>query len=198
MKAEGKTKLKYMAKSKGKNKDFIFNTKDFILYILNRIEPAKSDKIRLNKIAFFVEFAYIFYNNKNLSRANYAAIDNGPVIDGYDAILKEMAKEKLIAINGFALRPLISSKADVPKDVANFIESIIDKYSKLSKSELISLSHNTDSYKITTDNEKKMGNIINKKLASLEAFFCDDDSDQEINEKNLPVLDKSKLVEYEL
>lgn len=187
-----------MINSKRKNKDFIFNTKDFILYILNRIEPAKSDKIRLNKIAFFVEFAYIFYNNKDLSDANYAAIDNGPVINSYDAILKEMAKEKLIAINGFALRPLTGSRTAVPKDVASFIESIIDKYSKLSKSELISLSHDTDSYKITTDNEKKMGNIINKKLASLEAFFCDDDSDQEINEKNLPVLDKSKLVEYEL
>ena len=187
-----------MTNKKEKRKDFMFNTKDFILYILNRIEPAKSDKIRLNKVAFFVEFAYIFYNNKNLSNAKYAAIDKGPVIDGYDTILKEMAKEKSIVINGFALRPLISSKADVPKDIANFIESIIDKYSKLSKSELISLSHDTDSYKITTDNEKKMGSIINKKLASLEAFFGDDDSDQEIKEKNLPAFDKSKLVEYEL
>ena len=198
MKAEVKNQSKDMIKNKEKNKDFIFNTKDFILYILNRIEPARSDKIRLNKIAFFVEFAYIFYNNKDLSNTNYAAIDRGPVIDHYDTILKEMAKEKLITINGFALRPLTSSRATVPTDVANFIESIIDKYSKLSKSELISLSHDTDSYKITTNNEKKMGKIINKKLASLEAFFCDDDSDQEINEKNLPALDKSKLVEYEL
>ncbi len=187
-----------MINRKEKNKDFIFKTKDFILYILNRIEPAKSDKIRLNKVAFFVEFAYIFYNNTDLSNAKYAAIDKGPVIDGYDTILKEMAKEKLIVINGFAIRPLTSSRTTVPADIANFIESIIDKYSKLSKSELISLSHDTDSYKITTDNEKKMGKIINKKLASLEAFFCDDDGDQEIIEKNLPVLDKSKLVEYEL
>ena len=181
-----------------KNKKFIFNTKDFILYILNRIEPTKSDKIRLNKIAFFVEFAYIFYNNKNLSNINYAAINNGPVIDGYDMILREMSKEKLIAINGFVLRPLTNSEADVPSDVASFIESIIDKYSKLSQSELIALSHDTDSYKITTNNEKQMGNIINKKLAVLEAFFCNDEGDQEINENNLPAFDKSKLVEYEL
>lgn len=181
-----------------KNKDFIFNTKDFILYILNRIEPAKSDKIRLNKVAFFVEFAYIFYNNKNLSNAKYAAIDNGPVIDGYDKILKEMVKEKLIIVNGFTLQPLTRSQTAVPADVANFIESIIDKYSRLSKSELISLSHDTDSYKITTNNERNMGKIINKKLASLEAFFCDNDHDQEIEEKNLPVIDKNKLVEYEL
>lgn len=181
-----------------KNINFIFSTKDFILYILNRIEPTRSDKIRLNKIAFFVEFAYIFYNNKNLSRANYAAIDNGPVIDGYDTILKEMSKEKLITIDGFVLRPLINSQADVPVEIAGFIESIIDKYSKLSKSELIALSHDTDSYKITTDNENKMGKIINKKLASLEAFFCDENGNQEIEGEDLPVFDKSKLVEYEL
>ena len=187
-----------MIKNKEKNKNFIFNTKDFILYILNRIEPTRSDKIRLNKMAFFVEFAYIFYNNKNLSNIKYAAINKGPVIDGYDILLKEMEKEKLISINKFMLRPLVNSRTDVPTDIANFIESIIDKYSKLSRSELISLSHNTDSYKITTDNEKKMGNIINKKLASLEVFFSDDNNEEEINEKDLPVFDKTKLVEYEL
>ena len=186
-----------MTKIKKINKNFIFNKEDFILYILNRIEPAKSDKIRLNKMAFFVEFAYIFYNNKNLSNTKYAAIDKGPVIDNYDIILKKMKKEKLIAINGYMLRPLTNSSVKPPKDVANFIESIIDKYSKLSRDELISLSHDTDSYKITTDNEKRMGKIINKNLANLESFFCDNNN-QEIDEKNLPVFDKSKLVEYEV
>ena len=180
------------------DKKFIFNTKDFILYILNRIEPAKSDKIRLNKIAFFVEFAYIFYNNKYLSDAKYAAIHKGPVIDCYDMILKEMEKEKLIKINGYKLRPLVSSNVDIlDNNISNFIESIIDKYSKLSRDELISLSHDTDSYKITTNNDKEMGKIINKNLANLESFFCDNDN-KEIDEKDLPVFDKSKLVEYEL
>ncbi|MFH1187919.1 MAG: type II toxin-antitoxin system antitoxin SocA domain-containing protein [bacterium] len=179
------------------NKDFIFNTKDFILYILNRIEPAKSDKIRLNKIAFFVEFAYIFFNNKNLSNTKYAAIDKGPVIDDYDMILQKMKKEKLIDINGYMLRPLANSNTEPPEEIVNFIESIIDKYSKLSRDELISLSHNTDSYKITTNNEKEMGKIINKNLANLESFFCDN-SDEQIDENCIPVFNKNKLVEYEL
>ena len=168
------------------DKNFIFSVEDFILYILNRIEPTKSDKIRLNKMAFLIEFAYIFFNNKNLSNIKYAAIDKGPIIDNYDVILKKMEKEKLIGIDGYMLRPFTNSKVKPPQNIADFIESIIDKYSKLSRDELISLSHDTDSYKITTNNEKEMGKIINKDLANLESFFCDND-DQEIAEENLPV-----------
>ena len=186
-----------MTNIKEKNKEFVFTTKDYILYILNRLEPTKSDKIRLNKIAFFIEFAYIFYNNKNISKVDYAAIDKGPVIDKYDSILREMEEEKLITINGYSLRPQKNTKSRPPKEIESFVESIIEKYSKLSREELVALSHQTDSYKITTDNEKKMGNIIDKKLASLETFFCDSEDNEEIKEECLPVLDKSKLTEYE-
>jgi len=187
-----------MAKIKEKNNNFIFKTKDYILYILNRLEPATSDKIRLNKIAFFVEFAYLFYHNKSLSKAKYAAIDRGPVIDKYDLILKEMAKEKLVKIDGYKLRPLVSSGIILSKDIENFIEAIVEKYSKLSRGELIVLSHETDSYKITVGGERQMGKIIDKNLASLETFFCSqDDSKETFDEKSLPVFDKDKLIKYE-
>ena len=112
-------------------------------------------------------------------------IDKGHVINNYDAILKKMKDEKLIGIDGYMLRPFANPKIEPPKDIVNFIEAIIDKYSKLSRDELISLSHTTDSYKITTNDEKEMGKIINKNLANLESFFCDNDS-QKIAEKNLP------------
>lgn len=186
-----------MTSIKDKNQDFKFSKKDYILYILNRIEPTKSDKIRLNKIAFFIEFAYIFFNNKNLSALRYAAIDNGPVIDGYDPVLKEMAKEKLITIDGYHLRPLSDARATPPTKIEGFIKSIIEKYENLSIEELIALSHQTDSYKITTDNEKVMGRIIDKKLASLETFFCDSEDEEDISENRLPVVDRGALVEYE-
>ena len=51
--------------------DFKFKIEDYILYILSKIEPAKSDKIRLNKVAFFVEFAYMFKKQKELSLGNF-------------------------------------------------------------------------------------------------------------------------------
>jgi hypothetical protein len=180
-----------------KNKP-IFNTEDYILYILNRLEPDKSDKIKLNKIAFFVEFAYFFNKEKALSDAQYAAIDKGAVIDSYDLILKKMQKEKKITIDGYIIRPLQFPKIDVPEDASLFIDPLIKKYSSLNNNELIGLSHDTDSWKITTNNEQIMGNIIDKKLAFLETFFCENEADEKtINENKLPIVDRGKLIEYE-
>lgn len=180
-----------------KNKP-LFNTEDYILYILNRLEPDKSDKIKLNKIAFFVEFAYLFNKEKSLSDARYAAIDMGAVIDSYDSILKQMQKEGKITVEGYTIRPLKSPETTVPEEIALFIDPLIKKYAVFNNDELISLSHNTDSYKITTDNEKTMGKIIDKKLASLETFFDENEATQAIIDENkLPVVNKEKLIEYE-
>ena len=186
-----------MITKKTKN-SFLFKVEDYILYILNRLEPEKSDKIKLNKVAFFVEFAYLFFKEKPLSRAQYAAIDAGAVIDSYDSILKEMQKKKKITIDGYIVRPLKSPEATIPEEISSFLDPLIQKYAVLNNSELISLSHSTDSYKITTNNEKVMGRIIDKKLALLETFFCEDKTEDEIAEEKLPVIDKEKLVKYEL
>ena len=178
---------------------FSLNVEDYILYILNNLEPEKSDKIRLNKIAFFVEFAYIFYNEKPLSNANYAAIDNGPIIDRYTSILEKMQKKKKVKIDEYIIRPLKSPTITIPEEISLFIDSMIEKYSPLTNRELIGLSHSTDSYKITTDNGKVMGNIIDKDLALLETFFSEDEgSEIQVEEDALPVIDEKKLVRYDL
>ncbi|GAH36848.1 unnamed protein product, partial [marine sediment metagenome] len=159
--------------------------------------PNKSDKIRLNKIAFFVEFAYIFHKERPLSKAEYAAIGNGAVIDSYDPILKKMQKSGKVKLDGYIVRPLKSPDASIPEELPSFIDPLVKKYSLLSNEELISLSHSTDSYKITTNNEKTMGKIIDKKLALLETFFCEDGiAEDEIDENKLPIIDKKKLVRY--
>lgn len=176
---------------------FLFPKEDYILYILNHLEPEKSDKIRLNKIAFFVEFAYIYFREHTLSKIEYAAIPKGLVIDNYDLILKQMQERKKVKIDGFTLRPLESPKTKIPSEVSEFIDPLIKKYSSLTKSELITLSHLTDSYKITTDNGKIMGRIVDKKLASLETFFEESKLDEGLNESELPVIDRDKLVKYE-
>lgn len=187
--------IKKREKAKGKE---LFHTEDYILYILNRLEPEKSDKIRLNKIAFFVEFAYVFQNERPLSNARYAAIDNGAVIDSYDFILKLMVARKKVKIDGYFVRPLKTSEAPTPKEVSSFIDPLIKKYSSLNNGELIGLSHSTDSFKITTNNGRTMGSIIDKDLALLETFFDEDkDEEEEIDENSLPTIDKSKLVKYE-
>ena len=178
------------------NKKLKLNKEDFILYILNKLEPEKSGKLILNKIAFFVEFAFLQKYNQDLSSAEYAAINHGPVIDGYDEILKDMEKKKLIKIDGYMVRPLNFPKIEISDEQREFIDRVIEKYSSLSGSELRGLSHQTDSYKITTDNEKVMGKRINKKLAMLETFLIEDEVDDTSLESELPKINRSELIQY--
>src|SRR3989338_4765462 len=83
-------------------------TEELILYLLNQIQPEQSTKIRLNKLAFFIEFGYMYKCQKELSDAKYAAINYGPIIDDYKNILAKMASEKKITLDGNHVRPLIS------------------------------------------------------------------------------------------
>src|SRR3989344_2570436 len=103
------------------------NVEDYILYILNKLEPEKSDKLVLNKIAFFVEFAFLQKYNRDLSSAEYAAIDHGPIIDDYEDVLKRMAKAGLVKIDGYIVRPLRSSEIDMPQEQRNFVDGVIEK-----------------------------------------------------------------------
>lgn len=178
------------------DKKLKLNKEDFILYILNKLEPEKSDKIRLNKLAFFVEFSYLLKFNSDLSNTEYAAIDMGPVIDDYDILLKGMQKAGLIRMDGYKIRPLKSPSIELPSEMASFIDGVLDKYSKLTKTELIGLSHLTDSYMITTNNEQVMGQKIDKKLALLETFLIDDEKNNQFSEDKLPKVDRSQLIQY--
>lgn len=151
--------------------DFKFTKKDFILYLLARIEPKRADLMCLNKLAFFTEFYFKYKTGRDLSDSSYAAIDYGPVINRYRDCLTEMEGEGLVKLNKYKISLCSIAEADVPEEIQDLIDPIIEKYAQLNNSELISLSHDTDSYKITTDNEKVMGNMIDKNLASLETFF---------------------------
>lgn len=172
---------------------------DLILYLLNKIEPEKSTLLRLNKLAFFAEFGFIYKQQKELSDAQYAAIDYGPIINDYKKVLSKMEKEKKILIDkdGKHIRPLVSAKLVFKDEDKKVLDNLIEKYSQLNNNELVGLSHSTDSYKITTHDSEKMGNIIDKDLAYLESFF-DESSDEEIKADKLPNIDRSELVEYEI
>jgi uncharacterized phage-associated protein len=178
---------------------FEFKKEDYILYLLNRIEPEKSDFWRLNKIAFLVEFAYLYFKEKELSNAEYAAIIHGPVINDYRDILGSMELQKLIRCDNYNIRVLTDKKIEVPEEIANFIDQRIAKYATMTNGELKAITHATDSYKITTKNEKIWGMVIDKSLASLETFFeeKDDDVEAQIKEEDLPRFQESDLKRYE-
>jgi uncharacterized phage-associated protein len=170
---------------------------ELILYLLNKIEPEQSTLLRINKLAFFAEFGFIYKKQRELSDAQYAAIDYGPVINDYKDIFAAMKKEKKILIDkdGKHVRLLVTPALSITAEDKEVLDDLVDKYSQLNNNELVGLSHSTDSYKITTNNEKTMGNIIDKDLAYLENFFDDSFSD-EISTKGLPDINRSELVEY--
>lgn len=178
----------------------ILKKESYILYLLNHLEPNRSDLYYLNKIAFLIEFAYKYFNNKDLSDAQYAAIDLGPVIDQYKDTLKKMQKSKLIKLDGYKVRLIDSKKIEIPEEIKRFTLPLIKKYSQMSLGELKILTHSMDSYQITTDGEKKenIGKIIDKDLAYLEtSFFEENQDEEEEDDVDLPSVDFKKISRYE-
>ena len=175
-------------------KDIKLKKENYILLILNHLEPEKSDFWCVNKIAFLVEFAFIYFNNCILSDADYAAIDHGPVLDNYKNIFKIMEGKGLIKTEGFKIRLISSDTVDIPQETKDIIIPLIKKYSQMTQGELKALTHSTDSYKITTKNERVMGNIIDKKLAFLETFFDDSHDDDSQDCSILVDIDRKNLI----
>lgn len=175
---------------------------DYILYILNHLEPEKSDFWCLNKIAFLVEFCYLYFKGSPLSNIEYAAIDHGPVIDEYKETFASMQKKGLIKIDGYKIRLIANEPVKVPEELADFMNPLIRKYAQMTQGELKALTHATDSYKITTHNEKFMGNIIDKDLARLETFYEEDSAqnaaEQQRDKVDLPRVDFKRMKKYEL
>lgn len=168
----------------------------YILFILNRLQPEKSDLRTVNKIAFLVEFAHLYFKEKEISKAKYAAIDHGPVIDDYKIILSGMEKKGLIKLDGFKIRLVDSTAIDVSKELDEFASPLIAKYSQMNANELRALTHSMDSYLITTKNEKIMGKRIDKDLAALETIFESNEAEPS-PEVDLPLVDFKRLVPYE-
>ncbi|MBU0731867.1 SocA family protein [Patescibacteria group bacterium] len=152
----------------------IIDIEDLLLFILSNSNPNMGIK-KLNKLAFFLEFTYIFENDKNLTNAQYAAINMGPVIDDYKVLIKKLVKSGKINKNEKADEgvedyvPLVKAK-DLSPELTGFLLTVLNRYKDLSAKQLEDLSHGLDSYNITVhENGGEMGKIIDKELALLDS-----------------------------
>ncbi|OGC82209.1 MAG: hypothetical protein A2V81_00515 [Candidatus Abawacabacteria bacterium RBG_16_42_10] len=152
---------------------------DLILFILSNSNPNMGIK-KLNKLAFLLEFTYLFEHETPLTGANYAALQMGPVIDDYKDLMKRLVKEKKVCENDKAdtgksdYLPLKKPTIDV--DLASFLNAVLDKYKELSAKQLEDLTHGLDSYNITIhESNDKMGGVIDKDLALLDSSLSLDD-----------------------
>jgi uncharacterized phage-associated protein len=147
---------------------------DLLLFILGHSSPNMGIK-KLNKLAFFLEFTYIFENDKTLTDAEYAALPMGPVINDYKILIQNLAQNGKIAKNEKAddsledYLPLVKPK-ELGPELTGFLLSVLNRYKDLSPKQLEDLSHGLDSYNITVhENGGEMGKIIDKDLALLDS-----------------------------
>lgn len=152
----------------------ILNIEDLLLFILSHSSPNMGIK-KLNKLAFFLEFTYIFENDKELTNAEYAALPMGPVINNYKNLIKKLIKNGKICKNEKAdegledYLPLVKPN-DLSPELTGFLLTVLSRYKDLSPKQLEDLSHGLDSYNITVhENGGEMGEIIDKDLALLDS-----------------------------
>ncbi len=175
---------------------FKFDKKNYILYLLNKLEP-KVSLLRINKIAFLVEFAYIFNFGEELTDISYAALPYGPVINDYNKLFEEMSLESYLVYDRDAriVRPLKDSEVTLSLEIEQRIEPFVEWFKSLKTNDLIQITHSLDSYIITSESETKMGRIIDKALANLDIYFDKSLSEEDTsNTTDLPYFDKSDLV----
>ena len=152
----------------------IIDIEDLLLFILGNSSPNMGIK-KLNKLAFFLEFTYIFENDKKLTNAEYAAIPMGPVINDYKVLIKKLVESGKITKNEKAdngledYLPLVKGK-ELSPELRGFLLTVLNRYKDLSPKQLEDLSHGLDSYNITVhENGGEMGEIIDKDLALLDS-----------------------------
>ncbi len=162
------------------NNKEIIDIEELILFILEHSRPNMGIK-KLNKLAYFLEFSYIFEFQKPLTNVEYAAINMGPVLNDYKDIIKKMLKKRKIYKNAEADEGLedylpLKKPNKLDTNLAAFLQQVLERYEKLSPKQLEDLSHGLDSYNITVhENKKKMGGTIDKDLGLLDYSLAVDD-----------------------
>lgn len=150
---------------------------DLLLFILNHSSPNMGIK-KLNKLAFFLEFTYLFENDRALTNAEYAAITMGPVVNDYKVLIAQMVQAGQIVKNEKADPGLedylpVQREKEFDPELMGFLLTVLNRYKDLSPKQLEDLSHGLDSYNITVhENGGEMGKIIDKDLALLDSSLA--------------------------
>lgn len=166
-----------MSDSVNEMKKPVIEISDLLLFILNHSNPNMGIK-KLNKLAFFLEFTYLFENDRALTNAEYAAITMGPVVNDYKVLIADMVEAGKIVQNEKADQGLedylpVQREKEFDPELTGFLLTVLNRYKDLSPKQLEDLSHGLDSYNITVhENGGEMGKIIDKDLALLDSSLA--------------------------
>jgi uncharacterized phage-associated protein len=155
--------------------------KNLVLYIISNNNYKEEGIKKLNKILYFVDFYYYRNHEKFISTGiKYAKAGMGPIVDEYKNIFNALVKDDIL--NKENVDGKIVHKPKINYNISQFsseeiehVHNVLDKYGKLSSSDLESISHLQQPWILT----EKNGEIIDPDLALL---IGDEDEEIEVKE----------------
>ena len=164
--------------------------KNLVLYILENDHYREEGIKKLNKLLYFIDFYFYRKFERSISGAQYAKAPMGPIVEKYKEIFLDLEHKGVLKqedmIGQIIFRP--KQKVDVSvfsSEEVDHVRDVLEKYGKLSSTELESISHEQQPW-ILTEN---YGDIIDPDLALLIA----DQPEEEIEGENETL--KKELVE---
>jgi len=135
-----------------------------ISLIANKLKEKNIEltKTKLNKLLFYIDFLSFKQNNCSITGAVYAHLPYGPCLESFDTVISSLVEENILGVKEViyqdksyeVLEPLKEPKTDIfTKDELNLIETILEKLSGLSASELSNISHKEKAYTATKNGE---------------------------------------------
>lgn len=155
--------LSFINMDKSYNEKF----KNLVLYVLSHDAYREGGIKKLNKLLYFIDFYFYREHEKLISGARYAKADMGPVVDQYRTVFGELERDgALKSFDGISYQ---SYKPIETADLSTFtseeidhIGKVLDKYGRLSGSDLEGISHQQQPWVL-----QQMGEIIDPDLALL-------------------------------
>ena len=142
--------------------------KELILYVLSCPSYKEGGIKKLNKLLYFIDFYYYRDHEKLISGAQYAKADMGPVLDKYQIIFESLIEDNILKRQDEDGKKIYKpathyNLSSFNPDEIDHITKVLDKYGKLSPSELESISHDQQPWMLT----ENYGDIIDPDLALL-------------------------------
>ena len=137
---------------------------NLISLIANKLKEKNIEltRTKLNKLLFYIDFLSFKQNNCSITGAVYAHLPYGPCLESFDTVISSLVEENILGVKEVTyqdksyevLEPLQKPKTDIfTKDELNLIETILEKLSGLSASELSNISHKEKAYTATKNGE---------------------------------------------
>ncbi|MFA4845160.1 MAG: Panacea domain-containing protein [Patescibacteria group bacterium] len=160
--------------------------RNLILYVLTHQDYQEGGIKKLNKLLYFIDFYFYRDTGRLISGVEYAKATMGPVLQNYRELFAELESAGDLTCQNeegkTICKPLKTADLSVfTPDEVDHVSRVLDRYGKLSGSDLEWISHQQQPWVLT----ENFGDVIDPDLALL---IEDDTGDSETSVVNGDVL----------